>query len=97
MYLYSWYFFLYLQVDIGGDSLELMFFPTEQDLMYTHFSQMSIASDIQQKLSIQAVNKVFLRSDKVRKDLLVYLDTPQVDGKFNIYKYIEASVAEWSK
>ena len=73
----------FLQVNYKGDDTdELMFFADVQDVLYAHFTKMAL-TEISQNFSIQAINKLFKRSDKAISQLTVDTTPPSVDGKFN--------------
>ena len=59
---------------------ETMFFPADQEMLYTHFTQMSMTDNLH-SVRVQAINKLYLKSASVSSNMTVSTANPLVDGK----------------
>ena len=57
-----------------------MFFPADQEMLYTHFTQMSMTDNLH-SVRVQAINKLYLKSASVSSNMTVSTANPLVDGK----------------
>ncbi|CAG2233139.1 unnamed protein product [Mytilus edulis] len=58
---------------------ELMFFPDVQDVLYAHFTKMSLTEG-SHNFSVQAINKLFKRSNKATSYSITDMSSPVVDA-----------------
>lgn len=59
---------------------ETMFFPADQEMLYTHFTKMSMTDNLH-SVRVQAINKLYLKSASVSSNMTVSTANPLVDGK----------------
>ncbi|XP_076113973.1 uncharacterized protein LOC143082259 [Mytilus galloprovincialis] len=67
------------KVKYPGQQSESMFFPANQEVLYTHFTKMSLTDD-KHDVSTQAMNKLFLRSLYFTTNVTVQTAAPLVDN-----------------
>ncbi|XP_052067298.1 uncharacterized protein LOC127706680 [Mytilus californianus] len=72
------------KVNYPGQKSESMFFPAKQEVLYTHFTKMSLIDD-KHDVSSQAMNKLFLRSLFVTTYVTVQTAVPLVDNSKSLY------------
>jgi hypothetical protein len=60
-----------------------MFFPSVQDVLFADFTKMSLTQD-SHDFAVQAINKLFSKSDKTVATVTIDSSVPTVDSKFII-------------
>jgi hypothetical protein len=69
-------------VNFDDSRYDQMFFPTEQDISYVHYTKMSLTSDTLYTVTLKAINKIYLKSAAVIRNITVYTGVPLVDGMY---------------
>ena len=69
-----------------------MFFPDNQEILYTHFTKMSLSDQVHD-ISVRAMNKLFLKSTDVETNITVTTSAPVVDGRcFYVHLSLQISL-----
>lgn len=85
------------QVNYQDTKSESMFFPANQEMLYTHFTKMSMTDSVQ-TIGLQAMNKLFLKSSSVFTNISVDATPPQINAakKLGIAWINQNVVVSWN-